>query len=455
MDHNGMRKHLEDIIAGMGGLQDPSDRRREETRCFKMLYDWFTVLWQLGVEKARHRKTDVIPRITAHRDEKGERLPDPSLTLKIERTNGKSLETAPGGDDPREALAWMWLELLTGSTVEYSEAEETFIKGTIAALPPTSLRVVGRLFQDRVARKGRAPSLLEVTRQKLRGNMRSRVLRMGWRAAAMVFCECGMPSDFWSLSKALATVPMDDDVLGALLAMAGHPKADFTLPGEDTMAALLFKVALRCAVSSCWLRIAQHYPGWDRAWDWLDDAVQDGTLSAQIPPDATTKQKADRSLSVAKFGKLLGPGAKPKSAAGTDVPSPSVAGQKRSLDEAIGAGADDWGRARDVRKCLDVLRGSRFTTREAVDVPAVAEYALGSHYLATIEGIFNIIHESFVIISAPDQSTRKALVALRDVLRDQWDVSEPPTSLPSSDTPESGAASSKRPAKARRVESAK
>lgn len=244
-----------------------------------------------------------------------------------------------------------------------------------------------------------APSLLEVTRQKLRGNMRSRVLRMGWRAAAMVFCECGMPSDFWSLSKALATVPMDDDVLGALLAMAGHPKADFTLPGEDTMAALLFKVALRCAVSSCWLRIAQHYPGWDRAWDWLDDAVQDGTLSAQIPPDATTKQKADRSLSVAKFGKLLGPGAKPKSAAGTDVPSPSVAGQKRSLDEAIGAGADDWGRARDVRKCLDVLRGSRFTTREAVDVPAVAEYALGSHYLATIEGIFNIIHESFVIIS--------------------------------------------------------
>lgn len=82
MDHNGMRKHLEDIIAGMGGLQDPSDRRREETRCFKMLYDWFTVLWQLGVEKARHRKTvrqclmlceDVIPRITAHRDEKGER----------------------------------------------------------------------------------------------------------------------------------------------------------------------------------------------------------------------------------------------------------------------------------------------------------------------------------------------------------------------------------------------
>lgn len=241
-----------------------------------------------------------------------------------------------------------------------------------------------------------APALLEVTRQKVRGNVRSRALRIGWQSAAMIFCHCGTPSDITHLSETLAATPLDDDVLGALLAMAGHYKARFPVPSGSIMAESLFKAALQRTIGSCWLGIAQLYPGWDDAWDWLDEAVQGGTLSMQISPEATNKQKADRLLLIARFKEMLGPGV--VSVKDEDGPKPLITGRKRTLDDVAEAGAEEWDPARDVRKCLDALRNHCSITKHEIGASAVAKSALGSDYLASVEGVFNVLHELYVTL---------------------------------------------------------
>ena len=211
----------------------------------------------------------------------------------------------------------------------------------------------------------------------------------------MIFCKRGNAdkrSDITHLSETLAATPMDDDVLGALLAMAGNSAADFSGRGVTTMTVLLFQAALQRTISSCWLGIAQHYPGWDEAWDWLDEAVQAGTLQPHLPPNATEEEKEYRPVLVAKFRELLGPGAD------KNGPKDAVVGRKRSLDEAAGEGNDEWGPAGNVRQCLDVLRDRSPTTQKAVGVPTVAKNALGSDYLASVGDVFNVLHAWFVVL---------------------------------------------------------
>lgn len=85
--------------------------------------------------------------------------------------------------------------------------------------------------------------------------------------------------------------------------------------------------------------------------------MQGGTL----PTDKwMNKQRVEGLLLIAKFKELLGPAASAVSAQDEDDQKPMV-GRKRSLDEAVGASVDEWGPARDVRKCLDVLRRYPYT----------------------------------------------------------------------------------------------
>lgn len=72
------------------------------------------------------------------------------LQLDVKRGNGDILRGTPDGTDPTLALAWMWLELVIGSTAQYSDVEATFIKDTIATLPATLLPTVRRFFQTRL-----------------------------------------------------------------------------------------------------------------------------------------------------------------------------------------------------------------------------------------------------------------------------------------------------------------
>lgn len=82
VDHDGMRRQLEDILAGMKDPQEWSAWTKKETCCLQKISDWIPVLWQLGVEKGRHRDLvrkclllceDVVARMVPHHGNTGER----------------------------------------------------------------------------------------------------------------------------------------------------------------------------------------------------------------------------------------------------------------------------------------------------------------------------------------------------------------------------------------------
>ncbi|KAH9920636.1 uncharacterized protein B0H18DRAFT_1023755 [Fomitopsis serialis] len=178
---------------------------------------------------------------------------------------------------------------------------------------------------------------------------------------------------------------------------------------------------LEYTLRSCWLQIAEVYPGWDDAWDWLDEAVEDGRLPRKEMPDATlgTEQQQRRDHLVQWNLMLLGSAA----SAEDEKPVVSLAGRKRHREE--GTQPSGWGVADDVRRCLKELGRSVFAVKERVDVKGLARSTLGSNYLASVEGIFDALYNN-----TSESHVRAGLSALRDVLRGKWDVEHDYTAVP-------------------------
>ena len=235
------------------------------------------------------------------------------------------------------------------------------------------------------------PTFLEVTRLRVHDNIRSRTLRIQWESAAQIYAEWGTVDDVLKLDCTLADMPMTSVVLTARLALFQRIAKE---PGMSEDAVWLGKKLLKHAVVACWRQIAEAYPGWDDAWDWLDDVIRDGQLTKKRMANAADKVvwKLTDELK-AKFSTRLRTPAEPAAAG---VPA---AGVRPRLP---GCKQTDWGLAHDVHRCLTLFAQCRITARpvrEQIDADLVVQHALGNDYLATVDGVLDALHDGSVSLA--------------------------------------------------------
>jgi len=449
--------------------QDGAVWRATEEKWLGIIGDWFSTLWQLGVEKGIERA--LVRECLMFCEEVMCRLVPPSdivvewqplcIDIRIQKTGGSSAYKH-ANCHLGQALAWMWTELLVGSLVAGSESELIPVQDVVTALQHSSisreLQVIlgGTVFNlysgipvsgtvdsedwSRIRREkllhlralffapdiqsfkaspthshfdslvkrspGLQDTLLGVTRERVRDNARSRVLRIAWESAAAIYCQCGTEADLMDLTKTLATVPMNGHTLAARLALFKRLNQFHRF----WQASSLMEQLLEYTLGRCWLQIAQAYPGWDDAWDWLDEAVQDGRLPKKAKPDAMGTERTQREEQLAQLTALLR-----HMASGEEDQKPVMllAGQKRGREEEP-SGSD---MVCDLRRCLDELGVSPIAVRERINVEALAKSALGTDYLASVDGVYDALCNS-----TSEPHVLNGLDALRDVLRGKWDI---------------------------------
>ncbi|TFY57902.1 hypothetical protein EVJ58_g6744 [Rhodofomes roseus] len=368
VDLEGRKRMFETDIEAAEASQDLAVWTATEKKWATAVGDWLVALWQLGVEKGCER-----PLID------------------------------------NNAIEFSILHWSKCKTQKLPELRALFFAPeiqTFKASPdyPSFDSLVGRLpsLKD---------NLLHVTRKRVCDNARSRVLRIQWDAAAAIYSKWGTSMDCLDLATAMEGLPVEGNVLDARLALFTR-FCTLRLSSRGTAVCMMQKI-LQYVLKRCWIRVAQAYPGWDDAWDWLDEAVSDGRLAAQaltLPADATDRQRTQRNEQLAHFKALLVSMAASNE---DEKPAVSLVGQKHDRDGETKA--QGWGVACDVQRCLKKVASSG--TRDDVGVEALAKSALGNQYLASADGVFDVLHDS-----TSDLSVRTALYALRDVLWGQWDV---------------------------------
>lgn len=257
-------------------------------------------------------------------------------------------------------------------------------------------------------------------------NIRSRALRIQWEPAAKILAEWGTVDDVLKLDCTLADVPMDSRVLAARLALFQRLTNEQDA-SEDTV--WLGKKLLKHAVVGCWRQIAEAFPGWDDAWDWLDVVIQDGQLAKR-----TTVATADTAMWELTDDLKHEFSTRLRSPATAVVADVYTAAAKRRFQESKHS---KRGLAYDVQRCLTLFTQCRIDdkpVREQIDAELVVQHALGNDYLATVDGVFDALHDGSVPYShqadtdehpsnrTQDPSIRVALHALRDVLLGTWDT---------------------------------
>ena len=159
----------------------------------------------------------------------------------------------------------------------------------------------------------------------------------------------------------------------------------------STDAVWIGKKLLKHAVVSCWHQIAEAYPGWDDAWDWLDATIRDGQVPKKSMPDVADKViwKFTAELQEEFTTRLRTPADHAAVAVPTTMAKRGNSGFKNG----------QWGLAHDVRRCLTAFKQCRMTARpvkEQIDADLVVQHALGNDYLATVDGVVDGLYDGCV-----------------------------------------------------------
>jgi len=394
--------------------------------------------------------------------------PDPCADIHIQDSSGRSVfehTRCPLG----HVLAWMWIDLLIASLAANSDLATTFVEDAVTALQQSNISwrlqaVLGAFtFDDSpyitisinslvfrytfshwsLSKREKLPelhklffapeirafkasptfsnfdslvdrfpclqdALISVTHQKVHDNARSRDLRIEWKSAVAIYCKWSGGIDVINLDRTLAVIAMDEGVFCARLALFRHYATTKLVPwAESTM-----KDLLQRTIVDCWRQIAQPYPGWDDAWEWLQEVVQDGQLSIKASPNVTAAERIRRGELLVRFAALL---KSTNSSAAAAEEEPAWTGRKRGIER--GNGPAQWGLAYDVRKCLLDLVSSPDSVKRVVDIEAAMKRALDNDYLVNVDGVFEALHDN-----TSEPLVRAGLHALRDLLRGTWDV---------------------------------
>ncbi|KZT66504.1 hypothetical protein DAEQUDRAFT_767967 [Daedalea quercina L-15889] len=144
-------------------------------------------------------------------------------------------------------------------------------------------------------------------------------------------------------------------------------------------------------LANCWVQIARAYPGWDNAWDWLDEVLENGKQpkKASRSPFDTALALGDELL--AQFTVL--PQNFKTLAEVERVAKVSLSGQKCGREEGD---SPEWSLAHLVQQCLRELKGASYLVRGKVDVRVLAKDAIGGESLAEVDGVFGALHAPLI-----------------------------------------------------------
>ncbi|KAH9841145.1 uncharacterized protein C8Q71DRAFT_854990 [Rhodofomes roseus] len=469
----GRKQIFKTDLKAAEGSRDLTVWKATEEKSLDAMCGWLATLWRLGVEKRCEHPLvreclvfceEVILRTVPPPDVADEWH---ALRLDIYIDDSKSRAVFYETDClPGHALAWVWMELLAEALLSDSHSELLFVKNAVTYLQQSSISCVVQSYLGGCVRLNRyidiqmdgiliiydmshwsqqkrrklldlralflAPEiqafrasptsssfdsvvsrlpslkddLMRVARERVRGNAQSLVIRIQWDAAAAIYCTWGTDTDQADLAATLEGLPLEGNILDASIALFVRSCAN----GKTYITVPLMRKTLTGVLKQCWMQVARAYPGWDDAWDWLDGAVCDGQLAEEaLPADAVDRPRNGKNEQLAHFKALLG-----STAASGEDDKLAVAGRKHNRDGETKT--KGWGLASDVQRCLKEIALSDVRSY-TLNVEALAKSAFGGDYLASVNGVFDVLHDS-----TSELPVRAALCALRDVLRGKWDV---------------------------------